>query len=396
MISNLFSTNRPITKSASPTDVRLADETFTEWGCRWAGASGATNAALATSLQSIYTQEKHAHGLDEQMQNRLKKQKENELSQLEADRQISHNNKEALLHQNDRLADLIEELKQQKNDIKGETNEKQVARIHFFIGLFICIALAIYLFVFYCSASFSAFFRTQNTFDESTNTIFYPYAIRDAFDQGFLSVLLIFLLPVVFLGLGFIIHQFSQQNGVVKYLKIGALYLITFIFDSIIAYEISEKVYNYLALQSPYEMDPYSFKLAFTEPGFWIIIFAGFIAYVIWGMVFDFTMDSYSNMTSNATALKKINDQIEDKKQKLETNHQQITDLENDIAKQTEKILALQRSIDNGETLVDLNRIKNSLSQFFNGWVTIMPLIGQKDNLSEAQRIYENFCKSLG
>ena len=43
-------------------------------------------------------------------------------------------------------------------------------------------------------------------------------------------------------------------------------------------------------------MPEYTISMAFQSVNFWMIIFAGFIVYLIWGFVFDFIMESHSKM----------------------------------------------------------------------------------------------------
>ena len=65
------------------------------------------------------------------------------------------------------------------------------------------------------------------------------------------------------------------------------LFVVTFLFDAILAYLIDEKIYN---LNKRFEDPEFSLGYAIQDPSFWVIIFAGFVSYIIWGLVFDFVM----------------------------------------------------------------------------------------------------------
>jgi hypothetical protein len=63
--------------------------------------------------------------------------------------------------------------------------------------------------------------------------------------------------------------------------------IVTFFFDFIIAYEIVKKIYDLQALNSLEDLPPYQISMAFSDINFWLIIFAGFVTYLIWGLLFE-------------------------------------------------------------------------------------------------------------
>jgi hypothetical protein len=93
------------------------------------------------------------------------------------------------------------------------------------------------------------------------------------------------------MGLGYLIHMF-QKEGTKGRLKIIGMFAMTFIFDVILAYQIEKKIYEFnRTLNSP----DFNFEIAIQSVEFWGIIFAGFVVYIIWGLVFDFVMKEYEN-----------------------------------------------------------------------------------------------------
>ena len=90
--------------------------------------------------------------------------------------------------------------------------------------------------------------------------------------------------PFVFLGLGYILHMLNRETKK-SWSKVVGLYVVAFVFDFILAYRIEEHAYNSTkTLTSP----PFNIPIALASLDFWMIIFAGFVTYVIWGIVFDF------------------------------------------------------------------------------------------------------------
>lgn len=345
------------TSSNLSADVSKYD--YRQAGVEVAGKSGATANALAPALDAVILKEKERMKHDAKLQEEAINQKKTEIEQRR--NEIASNN-EKITNEQKR----IEQLEKQKADIK-EGQGSNMPKIQFWIGFVIVVALAIYLFVFYSSASFSAFFRDSDTLDVG-NAMFYSQAYAEALNESFGEFLLILFMPVIFLGLGFLIHGFLTQEGKVKYVKVAGLYFVTFIFDALLAFEISEKLYS-PTLDAP----NYTMTMAFQSPNFWVIIFAGFIAYVIWGLVFDYTLDQYDESHRHSHQLHVIDHQIQVAQNNISALKQNNSTLNN-------KIAALQSFIRSGSTVILLDPILQALTQFYNGWIQYMNIRGLNPN----------------
>jgi uncharacterized membrane protein len=115
-------------------------------------------------------------------------------------------------------------------------------------------------------------------------------AFNKAWDEGPLEGAFVTLIPFVFLGLGYLIHMFGENKNWLNYVKMFLLFVVTFVFDAILAYEIESKIYE---LNKTFDSPPFDLSIAFTKNQFWGIIFAGFVVYIIWGLVFDFIMKEH-------------------------------------------------------------------------------------------------------
>ena len=159
-------------------------------------------------------------------------------------------------------------------------------KAQFYIGLALLLPITLYLLVFYVSASYSSFFKVF-TNDMLSAAIFDKDAFTNAFNDSWLEGLLVVTIPFVFMGLGYVLHMIQKGRGYKNNLKILVLYLLTFLFDGLLAYQIEKKIYEF---NKTITSEPYDLKIAVTEAEFWMIIFAGFVVYIIWGLVFDFVM----------------------------------------------------------------------------------------------------------
>ena len=357
--------------------MKKSTETYQQWGTRRAGMTNASPVALQPALNSVVQDIKLKQAQDERAQEDYKAGVQAEIESHEND--IAATNDKIANHRN-KIASLNASIQDLKKRIEDALKENRtLAKVYFTIGAVINFFLGVYLFVFYSSASYSAFFRPDDDV-EMVNAIFYPKAYGDAWNTSVGQFLFVLLMPVIFLGLGFLLHRFTQKQGASKYFKISMLYIVTFVFDALLAFEISEKMYI-PTLDAP----NYLMSMAFESPNFWVIIFAGFIAYVIWGLVFDFTMDSYAEMTAGLSTKKECNKAIDEIKKQIAVEEQSINSCNAAIASKKCDIASLRSKITNG-VAYDTNAIKRELNNFFQGWISYMKQIGASSHdISDAR-----------
>ncbi|MCD9574430.1 ABC transporter permease [Flavobacterium soyae] len=246
--------------------------------------------------------------------------------------------------------DINENIDQIKNEIievkrnpdKYGIEEGKGLKAQFYIGLILLLPITLYVLVFYISASYSAFFKEFSN-DSLTAAIFDADAFTNAFKASWLEGVLVVTIPFVFMGLGYVIHMVQKGKGFKNILRLAALFAITFLFDSLLAYIIEKKIYEF---NKTTESSPYNLNIALGEPEFWMIIFAGFVVYIIWGLVFDFVMKEFENID-------KIRAFIRGKKEnllnleKLKTEYiNKTNDFKQQIVTINGKISELQSKID--------------------------------------------------
>jgi len=246
--------------------------------------------------------------------------------------------------------DINENIDQIKNEIievkrnpdKYGIEEGKGLKAQFYIGLILLLPITLYVLVFYISASYSAFFKEFSN-DSLTAAIFDADAFTNAFKASWLEGVLVTTIPFVFMGLGYVIHMVQKGKGIKNIFRLAALFAITFLFDSLLAYIIEKKIYEF---NKTTESSPYNLNIALGEPEFWMIIFAGFVVYIIWGLVFDFVMKEFENID-------KIRAFIRGKKEnllnleKLKTDYiNKINDFKQQTVTINGKISELQAKID--------------------------------------------------
>lgn len=409
MFSNLFKTKKEDSTSVSSeqvSDNKREQETYKQWGTRCAGQTNASVVSLRPLLQVVVCHQKKEQQEDSELQERERLSKRTKIEQFRADIAIEEDN----INREKQLIDEYESEIAQKNkeiaEVREGSNKNRIAAVNFWIGAIITILLAVYLFIFYSSASFSAFFRDGNLIEVGT-ALFYPQAFADAWSTSIGEFLLVLLMPVIFLGLGFLIHQFTSKQYVneigwkyfvqicSKYVKIISLYIVTFIFDALLAFSISKKMYDTWVLNQIGEYPPYSWEMAFGEADFWIIIFSGFIAYVIWGLVFDFTMDSYSEKTENKNLLARLNKDIDTLREKIKQSKERQQISTQTITQRRTDIQSVEYELENG-VAIDVLRIRREINNFMSGWLAYMSLMAMPQNKQEeAKQVSEEIIQTL-
>tara|TARA_B100000678_G_scaffold204024_1_gene171797 strand:- start:8600 stop:9859 length:1260 start_codon:yes stop_codon:yes gene_type:complete len=240
----------------------------------------------------------------------------------------------------------IDKLHKDMIDVKHDPEKYGVEadkrpKAQFYIGLLVLLPITLYLLVFYVSATYSAFFK-EFTIDALVAAIFDKDAFTNAFNDSWLEGILVTTIPFVFMGLGYVIHMMQKGKGFLNYLKLAALLLVTFAFDALLAYSIEKKIYDFnKTLNDP----PYDLSIALSEAQFWMIIFAGFVVYIIWGLVFDFIMKEYENLDKIKVFIQNKKEEIKNLQRVKEELGEKLSDFRHQIIEIKGKIAEVQSKI---------------------------------------------------
>ena len=378
-------------------DARKHQETYQQWGSRMCGKVAASIVALPAYLNAVYFDIKKSQSQNQALQTQLRMKIENE---------ISHNQLEQDNIQND-IDYCDQKTKQSENEIDVLTKEEQRIKegqekvnkdekMKLVIGLCILIPLSIYLFIFYSSAFYSAFFKDFNQVTGLASAIFDANSIPNAFKDGMMEAMFILFAPIIFMGLGFILHFLGKEELKVKrFFKMGAIVLVTLTFDIIIAYQIGKHIYDNWVLSQLQEFPPFSISEAITDPNFWAVIFCGFIAYIIWGLLFNMVMDAYSKLDLSKVRLKQIAQDIINCKQVITDNKEKKHSLISDLNKKKHEGKLLLNRLNNS-VIYDIDEIKQEVVNFWTGWLQNMAAQGcSHTQQKNAENTYNTTIKTL-
>jgi uncharacterized protein YlxW (UPF0749 family) len=404
-LKDIFTTQKPVETEQTTIKDGIDDSiavisgaSYTAKGTKDAGYCGGSTQALLPKLHAVYMQLTRYIQQDEVKQRERKCEIRQEISSLEVkftniEDQLK-SEQEKLAYEETKIETIKKEIDNIKENPKSLTGDP-MTKTSFWIGLVIIAFLTIYLFVFYSSAAYSAFFKDFTPDDTKiAQAIFDARAVNKAWNDGFLELIFILAIPAVFLGLGFLLHKFSEEKGIAKYFKISSLILVTFTFDFIIAYAIVKEIYDIKIGGLFQEMPQMTIEGAFKEVNFWIIIFAGFVVYIIWGFVFNFTMKEYEN-------LDKVKYTIKNKETKLSEYKSECKSIKDKISNLRQEANTIQGEIDKLKIRLEsyilyFNDVREGINNYFTGWIGYLKSTGSSQaQINDCEQIKEKFLLEL-
>ena len=236
----------------------------------------------------------------------------------------------------------------------------------FGLNLFLLLALTGYLFFFYVSAAYKALYTDFEAIAArladglGTGSIMpKPAELSEALQYNFL----LFLVPFVFFAFGWAFHIILEMKHKYKFVFLGSLIGVTFIVDFLLALLIHNNT------EYAKELMGLATKSWAANPAFYMILFLGFIVYILWSVLLDSIFREWAKrqIISN---LKKI-----------------INHLRKDIKALQEKLVPEEPiRFDIGTLREDigtviLGNLKSYIDQFTTGWISYLA----PENLKEVK-----------
>lgn len=348
-LKTIFTTREkdPVEEIVVKEETKEVKLTFFESGYGSSKQASGNHKVFRACLNNVYMDYKRKCAEDRELQEKLKEPHTQEKGREGIELKKRQTAKAILEESIKADEEKIEECKHQIVEVR-ENPEKYVEEVdkkpkaQFYLGLIVLIPITFYLLVFYISASYSAFFKDFEN-SELSAAIFDGKSFSKALEHGILEAVFVATIPFAFMGLGYLIHMFQKHKNWLSYVKIGALFIITFIFDAILAYLIEMKIYDYNKTPDSPEFD---LSIAFSKVEFWGIIFAGFVVYIIWGLVFDFIMKEYENIDKIKAFIRSKRETIVNLQKSIAEAIEKLNGVKEEISGVEARIANLQRTID--------------------------------------------------
>jgi hypothetical protein len=400
LLTGLFRTKAGVENDNDVDGVSLARipdhrEDYPQYGFVQASRLDGTLAGLTVCLQRIYHDFRQGIKDDAAKQEELKQPYRLKIEERKGD--IARLEKRIETIQTEEIPKVKEKIQQLKVDISNiRKNPEEIIgdktnKVSFLIGAFILVFLTLYLFVFYSSASYSAFFKEFKGNETGiAASIFDSKAVENAFRDGVTELTLILTIPFVFIAMGYLIHKFKENK---QFGRILCMIFITFIFDSILAYEITDKIYKVSQTNSFQSIPDYSIPSAVQSVNFWLIIFAGFLVYFVWGFIFDFTMEAHSKNDKLGVAIREKEKEIKGSSAELDNLNVQVEKMMHGIAEHNTQTNKLNKLLEGSIIPKDF---QTDVFGFTQGWMSWMNQSGkQQHELEQAKEFVEGFVRAI-
>ncbi len=274
-------------------------------------------------------------------------------------------------------AELLQ-IREKRAEDQEELTRETFSTLKFSINLFILIFLTGYLFFFYISAAYKALYVDFEGISEkiaeglSTGSILPPaYEIAEAIRYNYL----LFLVPFVFYAFGWAFHILLDMKHKAKIVFISLLITVTFIVDLLLALIIHTNT------ESAKELMGLSTMKWSQNPTFYIILFLGFLAYILWSIILDSLLREWKKREVTLN-LKRI-----------------IKHLRKDIKNLEEKIMPVELIIheidilrNEVDTFVQGN-LKGFIDQFTSGWISYLSPDNLKSVKNKCLNIRDEFVE---
>lgn len=283
----------------------------------------------------------------------------------------------------DQLVDLEVEVALEKDIENTSFLSKVTYSILAILGL-------VWIYIFYVSASFSAFFKTIKDNEQiQVSELFTGAFTAEAFEVLNFH----WLLPFMFLLIGAIFHISLESIDKLRGFKIfGAVMLILFA-DGVLAYSIEAKEHSLKFMTGQVDSSSFNLMDAFMSPSFYMVLIMGSVSVISWSILLNKICSFFSTnkmtrglLIKQRSLKKKINAAMKKVNEKIfecEELKTEITNLENEISIiESQKSIVLEKGV---PVPYSKTKLKNNLLAFYNGWMTNVSTYNYR-NLEENTR----------
>jgi hypothetical protein len=264
-----------------------------------------------------------------------------------------------------------DDIEDKKNDLQKVRSEGvETNSLPFIIGTLIIVLLTLYLFMFYASTGYSAFFGIPS---KLIGGFLAPTVFEDAAVDGNGALI-------------FIVHLFLEKKN---YAGLAAVLLFTLAFDVFMAYKIAKNAHD-LSFASGQTIQEWQASMAFGDVNFYIVIAAGFVVYVVWGYLLNNVIHQWYTIQPNqakTAEIEKIKEQIMKMTNETAELNNTIVLLKNTLISLDSKKVELEKKcsiLKSGGIVVDVTALKGMVGEFIGGWcLTINFLMNSQKDLAE-------------
>jgi branched-subunit amino acid transport protein len=288
------------------------------------------------------------------------------------------------------IFDYEEEIQQTKLDLEQNKINTGYSNTKYFTYVSLTFLLSIYLILFYASAIYASFFRNAASIIDTAGDDIVLY-LDNIFDvKGIFTpspaLIIVYLAAFLFFAIGLMPHT---MEGKYKKIKVAFAVLGALIVDSLLAYKIDYGIHE-LKIMAGVADENWSFL---TSINFYLVLAFGFVAYLVWGYMYDLMLKEKNKKNAEVCAelvIKDLKNKIRKQKKLIADLNAKVLDLECRVNMLQEKIEELKKELDKAMLNPDL--LSQNLTSFYMGWRQF--LNGSPDfdsKKDECEQVYNEF-----
>jgi hypothetical protein len=359
-------------------ETTLQRENLRHYGFKNAGLATGNATSFKTHLELIYNgkvlDEKTSIGLSEEDKNSLSE----EMEHLQDKVNILQKQHITSQVKGDEIGRQIEVLQQERQDIILGKKALSIpggrfSTLKFSINSFFLVMLSVYLFLFYVATVYKALFIDLGQLAEQMSD---PGGLigagalpgpQEMWEAMRYNIVVIFA-PFIFYGFGYALHVILEQKSKWKYLAVLLIVAVTFVLDFLIAYKIhlnTNQVMELMGLDN--EVLHWS-----QSPTFFIIIFMGFIVFIIWSILLHAWIKEWGKKDITG----RIDEAILNLRNEVKFFDKQKEEYQHKIAETESKIRYLNQRLNNIQ--IPESDLQLSVSEFVAGWFNYLSAAGDQ------------------
>ena len=359
-------------------ETTLQRENLRHYGFKNAGLATGNATSFKTHLELIYNgkvlDEKTSIGLSEEDKNSLSE----EMEHLQDKVNILQKQHITSQVKGDEIGRQIEVLQQERQDIILGKKALSIpggrfSTLKFSINSFFLVMLSVYLFLFYVATVYKALFIDLGQLAEQMSD---PGGLigagalpgpQEMWEAMRYNIVVIFA-PFIFYGFGYALHVILEQKSKWKYLSVLLIVAVTFVLDFLIAYKIhlnTNQVMELMGLDN--EVLHWS-----QSPTFFIIIFMGFIVFIIWSILLHAWIKEWGKKDITG----RIDEAILNLRNEVKFFDKQKEEYQHKIAETESKIRYLNQRLNNIQ--IPESDLQLSVSEFVAGWFNYLSAAGDQ------------------
>ena len=280
-----------------------------------------------------------------------------------------------------RITHEIKRIKEDKLDL--DTNER-FNSFKFSLNLFFLMMLSVYLFFFYVVIIYDALAGSK------PKVVGGILPSPEILQKALTSNPILMFAPFILFALGYALHFFAQHRSTFKYLWTPLILLITLGLDWLIAAKILDNI------NKGNEILGLNVTIWYHSWDFWIILFMGFMIYIIWGVLLHSLLDEWDKKDTSKKRESHINlklDEMQQNQHKIHRLNEEKNNIETQIEKHKIQIYNYEQDLT--REIVSIGDLKQSIARFVTGWLEFLSFEKYKSTREQCIQIDSEFKRKI-